>query len=161
MRKTLSAVAAAVLIAGCGPEPTHVFYAAPSESNLVGSWSGVEEITTAQDNASNIGYSDSDRGFSFPVIINFEDGGRFTLFTSGYAASYSDPTDRTCTGAYSRNSTTISFFPGESCRALPMTKYLIGRVLPNGITLEARSNTVGNSSASYLSMRVFIRLDRD
>jgi hypothetical protein len=161
MKHTLSAVAAAFVLAGCDPEPSHVFFAQPSESNLVGTWSGVEEITTAQDNASNIGYSDSDRGYSFPVVINFEEGGRFTLFTSGYAATYDNPNSRTCSGAYTRNSTTISFFPAQSCRALPMSKYVIGRVLPNGVTLEARSNTVGNSSASYMSMRVFIKLDRD
>jgi hypothetical protein len=161
MKRTLSAVAAAVVLAGCGPEPTHVFFGEPSESNLVGSWAGVEEITTAQDNASNIGYSDSDRGFSFPVVINFEPNGRFTLFTSGYPASYTNDADRTCSGAYTRNSTTISFFPASSCRALPMNKFNIGRTLPSGVTLEARSNVVGNASASYLSMRVFIKLARD
>lgn len=161
MRIPFSAVAVGIVLSACGPEPTHVFFGPPSESNLVGTWSGVEEITTAQDNASNIGYGDSDRGFSFPVVINFEDRGRFTLFTSGFPASYTDASVRTCSGAYTRNSTTISFFPGEGCRALPMTKYIIGRVLPSGITLEARSNSFGNASASYLSMRVFLRLQRD
>lgn len=161
MKHTLFTVAVATLMFGCGPEPTHVFYAEPSEANLVGSWSGVAEITTAQDNAANIGYSDSDRGYSFPVVINFESSNRFTLITAGYPASYDNTTDRTCAGAYTRNSNTISFFPTRSCRALPMSKYVIGRVLPGGVTLEARSNTVGNSSASYLTMRVFIKLERD
>ena len=161
MKHKLSTVVVAVLLFGCGPEPTHVFFAEPSEANLQGSWAGVEEITTAQDNASNIGYSDSDRGYSFPVVINFESNNRFTLFTSGYPASYDNTTDRTCSGAYTRTSTTITFFPSKSCRALPMTKYNIGRTLPSGVTLEARSNTVGNSSASYLTMRVFIKLARD
>jgi hypothetical protein len=161
MKHTIPAVVLASLLFGCGPEPTHVFFEGPSDSNLFGSWQGIEEITTAQDNASNIGYSNSDRGFAFPVLINFEANGRFTLITSGYPASYNDESDRTCSGAFTRNSTTISFFPGESCRALPMSKYVIGRVLPNGITLEARSNSVGNSSASYLTMRVLIKLERD
>lgn len=161
MKRQFSAFAAAALLAGCGPEPTHVFFGEPSESNLVGTWAGVEEITTAQDNASNIGYSDSDRGFSFPVVINFESNGRFELFTSGFPASYSDDEDRTCRGVYTRNSTSISFFPSSTCRALPMTRYNIGRTLPGGVTLEARSNVVGNASASYMSMRVFIKLARD
>lgn len=161
MKRKIPAFLAAALLAGCGPEPTHVFYGEPSESNLVGTWAGIEEITTAQDNASNIGYSDSDRGFSFPVAINFESNGRFTLFTSGYPTSSIDSEERTCSGAYTRNSTTISFFPVSSCRALPMTKFNIGRTLPGGVTLEARSNAVGNASANYLTMRVFIKLARD
>lgn len=161
MKRTLSAFAAAALLAGCGPEPTHVFFGEPSESNLVGTWAGIEEITTAQDNASNIGYSDSDRGFTFPVVIHFESDGRFTLFTSGYPTSSFDTEDRTCSGAYTRNSTTITFFPSYSCRALPMSKFNVGRTLQGGVTLEARSNVVGNASASYMSMRVFIKLARD
>lgn len=150
----------AALVAACGPEPTHVFFESPSVANLVGTWSGTEEITTAEDNSPNVG-SPADRGFTFPVVINFDNQGRFTLFTTGYAASFDNDSDRTCSGAYTRKSNTISFFPSESCRALPMTKYSIGRVLPTGITLEASSNAVGNASASYLTMRVFIRLDRD
>lgn len=159
--KQLRVLVAALAVAACGDEPTHVFFGEPSDNNLVGTWSGMEEITTAQDNASNFTYSDSDRGFSFPVAINFDDRGRFTLFTANFPASYDYDSDRTCSGAYTRKSNTISFFPSHACRALPMTKYTIGRVLPGGISLEARSNTVGNASASYLTMRVFIRLERD
>jgi hypothetical protein len=157
--KPASLIVLAALCAACDVDVTHVFRAEPSDENLIGTWSGIEEITSAEDNASNVG-SPADRGYRFPVVMNLEDDGRFTLFTSGYATSYSNETDRTCSGIYTRRSNTISFFPNESCRALPMTRYVIGRVLPQGITLEAHSNTYGNSS-SFVTMRVFMRLDRD
>ena len=152
---------AGCLTAACDAEPNAFFFQGPSDANLVGSWSGFEEITTAEDNAGNVG-SPADRGFSFPIVINLESNGRFTLFTSGYPTSFDDPNDRSCRGSYTRtDSRSISFFPNESCRALPMTKFTIGRVAPAGITLEARSTAVNNPAANYLTMRVFIRLDRD
>ncbi|HET9440680.1 MAG TPA: hypothetical protein VFO52_10940 [Longimicrobiales bacterium] len=161
MRYSSFALLAALAVAGCDDVPTHVFFNQPSSENLVGTWSGVEEITTAEDiGGSNVG-SPADRGFTFPVLMNFEHNGRFTLITSGYSTSFDDESDRTCWGSYTRSSHTISLFPFESCRALPLTRYTLGSVLPNGITLQAHSTAVNNPSASYLTMRVFIRLERD
>lgn len=152
---------ACCMVAGCDADPNAFFFQGPTDANLVGSWSGFEEITTAEDNAGNVG-SPADRGFRFPILINLHGDGRFTLLTSGYPTSFNDPNDRSCSGLYSRtDSRSISFFPNESCRALPMTRFTIGRVAPAGITLEARSTVVNNPAASYLTMRVFIRLDRD
>jgi hypothetical protein len=151
----------ALPITACDVDPTHVFFQSPSDANLVGSWSGMEEITTAEDNATNLG-SPADRGFAFPIVLNLESNGRFTLFTAGYPTSFQDQDERSCSGLYTRtDSRSISFFANSACRALPMPKFTIGRVAPTGITLEARSTAVGNPAANYLTMRVFIRLDRD
>jgi hypothetical protein len=152
-----------IVLAACDVDSINVFSSEPSPTrnlNLLGTWSGFAEITTAEDIAINTG-SPADRGFNFPIVINLDTNNRFTLFTSGYPTSFSNEFDRSCVGIYTRGSNTISFFPNESCRALPMTKYVIGVAVPNGITLQANSNTVGNPAANYLTMRVFMRLERE
>ena len=158
--KRFSFVLLAAGLAACDDKPTHVFFPTPSEANLVGTWAGTAEISTAEDISGNIG-APSDRGFSFPVVISFDDNNRFTLITSGYPTDFLDATQRTCTGAFTHNSRSISFFPVLACRALPMTTYTVGRVLPTGITLTARSNAALGSATQYMTTRVFIRLDRD
>lgn len=136
----------AMALPACGDEPTHVFFGEPSDSRLEGSWAGKEEIRTMQDN----------NAFSFPVLLQLDDDGRFTLFTTNYPASYDNEMDRTCSGAYTRSGNSVAFFPSEACRALPLTKFTLGRVLPDGVTLEARS-----PNPSYASIRVFFWLERD
>ena len=144
--KSLSILAlATLLLTACDDEPTHVFFAEPSDARLEGTWTGIEEIQTMQDN--NV--------FSFPILLTLDGSNRFTLFTTNYPASYDDENDRTCSGAYTRRSNTLTFFPNQACRALPLTQFTLGRVLPGGVTLEARTYT------SYASIRVLIRLDRD
>jgi hypothetical protein len=150
----------AVGLAACDDKPTLIFFETPSEASLIGTWVGTAEITSAEDISNNIG-APSDRGFNFPVVISFDDRNRFTLITSGYPTNFQDQTDRTCSGAYTRNSRSISFFPVAACRALPMSTYTIGRVLPNGITLTARSNAATSSATQFMTTRVFIRLNRD
>jgi hypothetical protein len=160
--KRLRFVMIAALLAACDVE-ANVFPAEQTPSadfNLVGAWSGFAEISTVQDIATNTG-SPADRGFSFVVTINLESNQRFRLLTSGYPTSFSDEFDRSCSGIYTRRSNTISFFPIESCRALPITKYVLGAAVPNGITLSANSNAYGNPAANYLSVRVFMRLERE
>lgn len=160
MKRIFSLMLVAGLVA-CEDKPTHVFFESPSDENLVGTWVGTIEITTTNDVGYNYG-SPADRGFNFPVVIDLNDHGGFTLITSGYPTSFDNGSDRTCRGAYTRiDSRSLSFFPAAACRALPMTKYTIGRVAPDGITLTANANVVGNPSASYLPMRVFMRLERD
>jgi hypothetical protein len=136
---------AALTLAGCDEKPSHVFFAEPSDARLEGSWVGVEEIQTMQDN----------NRFSFPILLQLDGNGRFTLFTTNYPASFDSETDRTCSGAYARSSNTLTFFPNQACRALPLTVFTLGRVLPGGVTLEARTYT------SFASIRVFMRLERD
>jgi hypothetical protein len=128
--------------------------------NLVGTWTGFEEISTVQDIATNTG-SPADRGYNFPIVVTLQADNRFTLFTSGYPTSFENEFERTCIGIYTQQNRTISFFPNESCRALPMTKYVLGAAVPNAITLSANSNSVGNPAANYLTMRVFMRLERE
>ena len=161
MKRFPTILVALALAPACDADPNLFTFQTPSDASLVGSWSGFEEITTAEDNAGNVG-SPADRGYSFPVVLNLDNNGRFTLVTSGYPTSFSNPDDRSCTGVYTRtDSRSIAFFPDESCRALPMSKYTIGRVAPAGITLESRSTAVNNPAANYLTMRVFFRLDSD
>lgn len=158
--KRFSYVMLVAALAACDDKPTHVFFAAPTEENLIGTWVGSEEISTAEDIAGNIG-APSDRGFNFPVVITFHDDNRFTLLTSGYPTDFGDGTERICRGVFTHDSRSISFFPADACRALPVSTYTVGRVLPTGITLTARSNAAVGSASQYLTMRVFIRLNRD
>jgi hypothetical protein len=147
----------AVLLVGCEGDDATVFFGSPPGTNVIGSWVGFTEITTADDIGTNTG-SPADRGFTFPVFFDIAPNGRFTLITSGYATSFDEESERTCSGIWTREGYTISFFPTESCRALPMTRYVVGVVAPNGITLQANSNN--NRTYSPITMRVFIRLDR-
>ena len=147
----------AFLLAGCDDVDVEGVLGSPPSSNVIGTWTGITEITTAEDIGSNLG-SPADRGFTFPVLFDIAPNGRFTLITSGYPTSFDDESERTCRGFWTRAGHTVSFFPTESCRALPMTRYVVGAVAPNGITLQA--NTNDNRTYSPLTMRVFIRLDR-
>ena len=135
----------AIALVACDDRPPDIIFGEPSDSRLEGSWTGTEEIRTMQDN----------NAFSFPVLLQLENNGRFTLFTVNFPATYDNERDRTCSGAYARSGNSITFFPSQACRALPLTTFTFGRVLPGGVTLEARSNS------SYASYRVFIRLERD
>ena len=150
MKYLLLCAGALLLTTGCDVEPTHVFASEPSNTRLEGVWTGTEQISTVQDNMT----------FSFPVVLQLDADGRFTLFTSNYPASYSDNTDRTCSGVYTRSGNSIAFYPRESCRALPLTSFTLGRVLPGGITMEARTSSIPSSMGNYVSIRVLIRLDR-
>jgi hypothetical protein len=145
-------------LAACDDKPTHVFVESPSQAHLSGVWTGVAEITTDDDLSWNTTYSDN-RGFSFPVVIQFGDDGIFRLSTANFSTSYDNEAARTCTGVYSKSNASLQFFPDELCRALPLTKFTIGRVLPGGITLEARTGSTLNPAASFVSMRVRFRLD--
>lgn len=153
----LATLAATVLVA-CDDKPTHVFIEAPSQAQLSGVWTGTGEITTDDDLAWNTTYGD-DRGFSFPVVIQFDGNGKFLLSTANFSTSYNNGSARTCSGVYSKSNATLQFFPGELCRALPLTRFTIGRTLPSGLSLEARTGSAINSSASFVNMRVRFRLD--
>jgi hypothetical protein len=160
MKQLFFAVAVAVAVTACGPVPDRVFFEEPSKKNLTGVWSGTEEITTDDDITSNVNFPGTTQGgFDFPVVINFGTDGRFTLHTANFPTSYQYDEDRTCSGVYTHTNSTVQFFPSSLCRALPMTKFTLGRTLPSGISLEARTNTSGSAMASYASVHVRIFLD--
>jgi hypothetical protein len=162
MKKHILILAAAALCAACGDVPNQVYLEEPSDSRLSGAWSGVEEITTDNDITSNINFPGTTAGgFSFPVVILFDGTNRFTLLTSNFPTSYDNESDRSCTGIYARSGSMLSLYPGSQCRALPMFKYTIGRTLPDGISLEARTNTSGDPMASYASVHVRFNLTQD
>ena len=50
-------------------------------------------------------------------------------------------------------------FVNQLCRALPLTKFTLGRTLPNGISLESRTGAAINQSSSFMNLRVRFRLD--
>lgn len=150
-----------VAAGACGPAPDRVFFEAPSEEQLDGVWSGIEEITTDDDLASNGTYGDYGRGFSFPVVLQFDGRGRFLLLTGNFPTSYRDETDRSCSGVYTKTGNTLRLMPFEQCRALPLTSYSMGRILPSGISLDARTGSSLSSLANYASVRVRFRLQRD
>ncbi|MGQ0563422.1 MAG: hypothetical protein ACT443_16315 [Gemmatimonadota bacterium] len=151
----------ALTLAACDHVPERVFFQSPSEAELEGVWAGTGEITTDDDLASNSTYSEYGRGFAFPVVFSFDGRGRFSLFTGNLPTSYRDETDRTCSGVYTHRSGTLRLLPNEQCRALPLTQYTLGRILPDGISLEARTGSSLSSLASYASVRVRFRLERD
>jgi len=161
MKQISVAAVLCLAAAACGTKPDRIIFEEPSGDRIVGVWSGVEEITTDNDITSNVAFPGTGAGgFSFPVIIEFQ-GSRFTLTTSNFATSSADESARTCNGIFTRSGTSIQFFPAQQCRALPLNKYTVGRTLPEGMLLEARTNTSASSLASYASIHVRFNLDRE
>lgn len=147
-------------VSACEPLPETFSLNEADNTKLIGVWSGIEEMTTAEDLGSNTNFPGTP-GFSFPVIITFDANNRFTLVTSNFPTSYRYEEDRTCSGVYSRSGYMISFFPTQLCRALPMSKFTIGRELSGGISFDARSNMSTSSMANYTSMYVRFNLVRE
>lgn len=161
MKKFVVFTALAMTLSACEDIPERVFFEQPAPTQLAGTWSGTGEITTADDIASNGTYNEYGRGFDFPVVISFDGRGRFQLFTSNFATSTWNEADRTCRGVYTQSNATLRLLPDEHCRALPLTTFTIGRRLPNGITLDARTTSSLSSLANYASYRVTYRLTKD
>ena len=159
--KYVAAVIIAGILAGCGEVPT-VYREQPATSLISGVWTGTEEITTDNDITSNVNYPGTTAGgFSFPVVVQFGSDGRFSLVTANFPTSYRYDEDRSCSGVYTRTSSSITLVPTALCRALPMSKYTIGRTLYNGMTLEARTNTSGDPMANYASVHVMFNLQKN
>lgn len=161
MKKFFGFTALALTLSACDDIPERVFFEPPSPTQLAGTWSGTGEITTADDIASNGTYNEYGRGFDFPVVIIFDGRGRFQLYTGNFATSTWNEADRTCRGVYTQSNAMLRLLPDEHCRALPLTTFTIGRRLPNGITLDARTTSSTSSLANYASYRVTYRLTRD
>ena len=142
----------ALALAACDVEAGRVTFGdIPADTRLEGVWSGMTQISTAQDNSA----------FSFPVVLQLDRSDRFTLITANYPAAYDDQWDRTCSGIYTRSGNTITFYPRYSCRALPLSRYTLGRTLPDGITMEANTNDIPSSMGNYASIRVLMQLERE
>ena len=160
-KSRISAVLAVLAVSACGDVPERVFFEQPAPAQLEGVWTGIEEITTDEDIASNSSYGEYGKGFSFPVVLDFDGRGRFMLITGNFPTSYINPDDRSCLGVYTQRGHVIRLLPSEQCRALPLTQFTIGRTLPGGISLEARTGSSLSSLANYASVRVRFRLERE
>jgi hypothetical protein len=150
-------LASAALLSSCDDDgnPTFIFQES-ARFDLVGVWAGVEDITTVEGGSGAAGPS---RGFSFPVTLTLRADGTFRLFTGNLPASYFSDEDRVCEGVFTRQNSSVQFFPAQACRALPLATYAVGRVLPFGLTLQASTANTGQYSAA--SIKVQLRLDRD
>ncbi|MGH7471519.1 MAG: hypothetical protein ACRENP_26505 [Longimicrobiales bacterium] len=148
-------LACAALVAACEDTNDPVFIFEESAGfDLVGVWAGVAEITTAEKVGTNFG-----GGFTFPVVLSLRLDRRFELITANFPTSYFDESDRDCKGVYTVEGNSVRFFAEETCRALPLSRYSVGRVIPSGLTLSASTlNTVNQNNAT---IRVLMRLDRD
>jgi len=160
MKHFIAAFFAATVV-GCGDVPERVFFEQPSDAQLEGVWAGTEEITTDDDLASNGTYGNGGKGFSFPVVLQLDDRNRFSLWTSNFPTSYDDESDRSCSGVYTHSNATLRFFPSEQCRALPLSRFTIGRELGGGISLEARTGNSLDPLATYATVRVRFHLVRE
>jgi hypothetical protein len=153
-------VLATLFTASCDEDPNDpVFiYQEGARLDLVGIWSGIEEITSAEDPGFNLGVG-NERGYTFPVVLRLHVGRTFELTTVNFPTSFDDDFDRTCVGTWVPDVTSVHFFPESTCRALPLSRYSVGRVLPFGITLQA--STADSFGQNNASIRVRLRLDRD
>jgi len=152
----LPIVAAAVLVlAACdADDPFPIMVAETSNLALVGTWVGVEEITTAPDIGSNVNFGDNNRGFSFPVSLTLRLDGTFNLTTANYPTSFDNENLRICTGTWVRNATSIQFFSFTACRALPLPLYAIGTSGLRTMNLEANTGTSLISTAASIRVRI-------
>lgn len=152
----IGTMAAIMGMTGCEPVDEVVVFDEPTHELLEGRWSGMTEITSADDIGTD--RSNNGRGFVFPVVLDLRKGGRFTLVTSNYPASYTDDASRTCQGTWQRSGQTLELFSFEACRALPVARYTMGRTLPDGLTLEASTRSAPTYTPA--NIRVSIRLER-
>jgi hypothetical protein len=156
MRRLSPAVLLLGVLCACDSD-MHLAYADPRPDSLFGQWIGLAEITTQENLGS--GPTLGPRGFSFPIALTFFRDHTFRLHTVNFPALYHDENSRICEGVYSRTSLNIEFFADRACRALPLTKFQVGRVLPSGITLQASTANVPMYTPA--SIRVHLRLDRE
>jgi hypothetical protein len=154
LSRTILPVLAVSVVVACDDRPTHVFVEFPSFEQLTGTFVGTGEITNDTDISWNPTYGQAG-GFAFPVVIQFDGLNRtFVLRTANFSTSFNNEEDRICAGIFTKDSNTIEFFPNQLCRALPLTKFTIGRTLPDGLNLDARTGPAINQSQSFVDMRV-------
>jgi hypothetical protein len=155
MRRSITVVWLGVLFASCD-QPSELVVGNAVPADVVGLWVGQEDITTAEDPGS--GNNMGSLGFTFPVALHLQEDGRFRLTTTNFATRFDNEAARTCDGIYTRRGGTIEFFANRACRALPLSRFSMGRVLPRGLHLNATTARQGSSPAS---IRVIIRVNRE
>lgn len=128
-------------------------------ASLVGVWTGTEEITGADD-IGEVPVGSIEEGVRFPVSLRLTAKGRFTLRVFGFPVA-AGTESRVCRGVYEGEGRTLVFFPDTTCRPLPLSRYVIGRTLPDGLTLEARTEREATGKEPVGDIRVFIDVQRD
>ncbi len=162
MSRLLAGIVMLSLCAGaaCGDRDTRglvVGPLAPSAADLVGTWTGQEEISQVGDLAWN-GTTTDRRGFSFTVGLSLSSDGRFRLTSAGFPADG----PRVCTGAFSTRGSTIQFLPAAACPALPLTAFELTGLLGGDLLLEAASPQApgaGTSGGADVQVRMQVRHD--
>jgi hypothetical protein len=156
MRRLSPVVLLLGVFCACDSE-TNLFFADPLPDSLYGQWIGSVEITTQENPGS--GPTLGPRGYSFPVALNFGRDRHFRLNTVNFPALYNDEYSRICEGTFARDGIKMEFFADRACRALPLTKYTVGRLLPSGLTLEA--STANTPMYTPATIRVHFRIHRE
>lgn len=163
MRRTRTIMTIGVLacVAGaCEHDGTGLLVGGAGPATVVGLWTGTEEITGETDiRGGPVGAMEE--GIRFPVALKLSKHRRFTLRVSRFPVSGGGSEDRTCRGVWERDGRTLALFPDSACRALPFAEYVIGRSLPDGMTLEASSGRTATGGVQPGNIRVVFALDRD
>jgi len=142
--------------------PEGILFFDPLPEQLVGLWTGIEEITTRGDRVLGPGGT-GQGGFSFPVALELTKDRGFTLRSFGFPVGGNGGGDSFCAGVFRAEGQTIEFFPNSACRALPLNRFTIGRFFPDGLVLEAETGHAlpGTASSAAADIRVMIRVERD
>lgn len=166
--RTILAAGLATAIAATGCDDDDGFDAivafGPDLEDVVGFWTGVEEITGAGGAAAILLIGDQyQSGFRFPVALELRIDRSFVLRSFAVAVRDAGENDRVCTGVYAIDGNTLKFFPNELCRPLPLSAYTIGRFAPDGLILEAntRAPVLLSGDPAVGDIRVRIRVERD
>jgi hypothetical protein len=135
----------------------------PTHELLAGNWSGFARISNSTDPISMLGEG---RGvsYSFPVALSLSYGGTFVLRTVGLPSSNGggSPDHQPCVGLFAVRGRYIEFFANQSCSALPLNSFTVGRALDRTLVLEAEAGParLGPGHTSPAFVRVVLRLER-
>lgn len=155
----LVALLLALGVAGCEEgADTAPLVVVPRGGDLVGMWTGTEEVTGATDVVSGVD-GGIEEGVKFRVALRLRSDRAFRLWVSNFPVA-GQTESRVCEGVYDLDGNILEFFPESVCRALPLSRFSIGRAFPDELTLDARTNRTTRTSTTG-SVRVFMRLERD
>ena len=157
MRRSITVVLLGVVLSACEEGTTELVIGNASPADVVGFWVGQEDITTEEDPGA--GNLLGTLGFTFPVALQLQSDGRFHLTTTNFPTRLDNEAARTCEGTYTRRGGSIQFFANRACRALPLSRFTLGRTLPRGLNLDASTASVASSGPA--SIRVRIRVNRE
>ncbi|MFW6078298.1 MAG: hypothetical protein ACODAE_01670 [Gemmatimonadota bacterium] len=151
----------AFVVGGCElDEGGGLLVTAPAgTSDVVGLWTGVESIAGV-DALDGVAVGSIEEGIRFPVALRLTADGRFALNVFGFPVAGGSER-RVCTGIYDRDGRTLAFFPDAVCRPLPLSRYTIGRSVPDRLTLEASTARSPGGGEPVGDIRVRLDLERD